>query len=47
MLEQFKSGKLPAMLTRAGYPTVAAALDEGLVAQKLLEVEARGKAMVG
>ena len=32
-LEQFKSGKLRAMLTRAGYPTVAAALDEGLISQ--------------
>src|SRR5438132_5323476 len=46
-LEQFKSGKLPAMLTRAGYPTVAAALDEGLVAEKLREVEARAQAMLG
>jgi hypothetical protein len=44
-LEQFKTGKLPAMLTRAGYPTVAAALDEGLVATKLAEVETRGLAM--
>jgi hypothetical protein len=45
-LEQFKSGRLPAMLTRAGYPTVAAALDEGLVASKLPEVEARAHAML-
>jgi len=45
-LDQFKGGRLPAMLTRAGYPTVAAALDDGLVAEKLVEVEARGKAMV-
>ena len=45
-LDQFKSGKLPAMLTRAGYPTVAAALDEGLVAAKLPELETRGRAMV-
>jgi hypothetical protein len=45
-LDQFKSGKLPAMLTRAGYPTVAAALDEGLVAEKLVEVEARAQAML-
>jgi hypothetical protein len=35
------------MLTRAGYPTVAAAIDEGLVAEKLVEVEARGRAMLG
>jgi hypothetical protein len=46
VLDQFKGGKLPAMLTRAGYPTVAAALDEGLVAGKLPEVEARGHAML-
>ncbi len=45
-LEQFKGGKLPAMLARAGYPTVAAALDEGLVARKLSEVEDRGHAML-
>ena len=45
-LDQFKTGKLPAMLTRAGYPTVAAALDEGLIAGKLPEVEARGQAML-
>jgi hypothetical protein len=45
-LDQFKSGRLPAMLTRAGYPTVAAALDEGLVASKLPEVEARAHAML-
>jgi hypothetical protein len=44
-INQFKAGKLPAMLTRAGYPTVAAALDEGLVARKLAEVETRGQAM--
>jgi hypothetical protein len=46
VLDQFKGGKLPAMLTRAGYPTVAAALDEGLVASKLPEVEARAHAML-
>ena len=45
-IEQFKGGRLPAMLARAGYPTVAAALDEGLIAQKLSVVEARGKSMV-
>ena len=45
-LDQFKTGKLPAMLTRAGYPTVATALDEGLLACKLPEVEARGQAML-
>ena len=30
----------------AGYPTVAAALDEGLIAEKLPEVEARAQAML-
>jgi len=45
-LGQFKSGKLPAMLARAGYPTVAAALDEGLIAAKLPEVEERAQAML-
>jgi hypothetical protein len=45
-LDQFKTGRLPAMLTRAGYPTVAAALDEGLVASKLPEVEARAHALL-
>jgi hypothetical protein len=34
------------MLTRAGYPIVAAALDESLVAGKLLEVERRAHAML-
>jgi hypothetical protein len=34
-LEQFKSGKLPAMLQRAGYPSIAAGLDTGLIATKL------------
>jgi hypothetical protein len=45
-LDQFKSGKLPAMLERAGYPTIAAALDEGLIAARLPEVEARTQAML-
>ena len=46
VLEQFRSGKLPAMLTRAGYPTVAAALDEGLIAEKVNEVESRAQVML-
>jgi hypothetical protein len=46
VLDQFKGGRLPAMLTRAGYPTVAAALDEGVIASKLPEVEARAHAMM-
>jgi len=46
VLDLFKGGKLPAMLTRAGYPTVAAALDEALIASKLPEVEARAEALL-
>jgi hypothetical protein len=46
VLDQFRSGRLPAMLTRAGYPTVAAALDEGIIAEKLPVVEARAHAML-
>jgi hypothetical protein len=34
-LEQFKGGKLPAMIERAGYPTIAATMDRELVAAKL------------
>lgn len=44
-LDLFKSGKLPSMLKRAGYPTIAAALDEELVADKVREVETTLKAM--
>jgi hypothetical protein len=43
-LNQFKSGKLPGMIERAGYPTIAAALDRDLVATKL-EKEVAPKAM--
>jgi hypothetical protein len=45
-LAQFKAGKLPAMLQRAGYPTVAAALDDRIIAAKLPEVEARAQEML-
>jgi hypothetical protein len=45
-MEQFKSGKLPAMLRRAGYPTVAEALDTSLIASKLPEVETRAEEML-
>ena len=34
------------MINRAGYPTIAAALDEGLIAAKLPEVECTAQAMV-
>jgi hypothetical protein len=45
-LEQFKSGRLPAMIERAGYPTIAASIDRDLVAEKLArEVEPTALAM--
>ena len=44
-LDQFKTGKLKAMLERAGYPGVAADLDEDLLAAVLPKVEARGREM--
>jgi len=34
-LDQFKRGNLPAMIERAGYPTIANALDRDLVASRL------------
>ncbi len=45
-LGQLKAGKLPAMLQRAGYPTVATALDDSIIAAKLPEVEARAQEML-
>ena len=45
-LDQFKSGKLPDMIERAGYPTIAAAMDRELVAATLeREVEPKAMAM--
>ena len=44
-LEQFKTKKLKAMLERAGYPGVAADLDEDLIASILPSVEARAREM--
>ena len=45
-LEQFKEGRLPAMIQRAGYPGVVAALDEALIAAKLQkEVEPQALAV--
>ena len=44
-LEQFKGKKLGAMLERAGYPGVAADLDDDLLAEVLPEVERRARAM--
>jgi hypothetical protein len=45
-LEQFKTHKLPAMLKRAGYPTIAETVDEHLIAAKLPELESRAHAMM-
>jgi hypothetical protein len=45
-IDQFKAGKLPVMLRRAGYPTVAEALDERLVASKLSAVESKAQEML-
>jgi hypothetical protein len=45
-LEQFKTGKLPAMIARAGYPSIAGALDVDLIACKLArEVEPKALAI--
>lgn len=45
VLDQFKEGKLPKMIERAGYPTIAAAVDTDLVANKVLEVESTLRAL--
>jgi len=44
-LEQFEKGKLPAMIERAGYPGVAAALDTDLIARVLPKVKKQALAM--
>lgn len=44
-LEQFETGKLPAMITRAGYPGVAADLDTGKIAEVLPAVRKRALEM--
>lgn len=36
-LDQFKAGKLPSMIERAGYPSIAAGLDTELIATKLAQ----------
>jgi hypothetical protein len=45
-LEQFKNGKLPDMIERAGYPGVVQELDEGLIATVLPKMAARARQMV-
>jgi hypothetical protein len=44
-LEQFDNGKLPAMIERAGYPGVAAALDTDLIARVLPAMKKQALAM--
>lgn len=44
-LQQFKAGKLKAMIEAAGYPGVAADLDEDLIQSVLPRVEARAREM--
>ena len=43
-LDQFKSGKLPYMINRAGYPGVVASMDNDLIADKVTH-EVAPKAM--
>ncbi len=45
-LNQFRAGNLPGMIERAGYPTIAATLDRGLVATKVEEVAKTTKEML-
>ena len=45
-LDQFKAGNLRHMIERAGYPSIAAAVDEKLVQEKLPEIEARSFELV-
>jgi hypothetical protein len=45
-LDQFKAGKLKAMIQRAGYPSVAAELDEDLVQSLLPEIEEKALTLV-
>jgi hypothetical protein len=46
-LDQFKARKLGAMITRAGYPTIAAGLDEEKIQGVLPAVEEKAFALVG
>ena len=40
-LDQFKTGNLRAMIERAGYPSIAKAVDENLIQEALPAIEAR------
>ncbi len=45
-LDQFKAGNLRPMIEEAGYPTIASAVDEKLIQEKLPQIEARAFALV-
>ena len=45
-MDQFEGGKLPDMFEYAGCQTVVAAMDEDLLAERLVEVESKGRAMI-
>ena len=45
-LDQFKEGKLKSMIERAGYPSIASAIDEKLLQEKLPAIEARALELV-
>ena len=45
-LDQFKAGNLPDMIRRAGYPSIADAVDGNLVQQKMPQIEARAWELV-
>ena len=45
-LDQFKAGNIRNMIERAGYPSIAASVDESLLQQTLPEIEARSFELV-
>lgn len=45
-LDQFKSGKLKSMIERAGYPSIANAVDENLVQSLMPKIESRAFELV-
>ena len=45
-LDQFKSGNLRSMISKAGYPTIANAVDEKLIQELMPKIEARSLELV-
>jgi hypothetical protein len=45
-LDQFKTGKLKSMIERAGYPSIASAVDESLVQSLMPRIEGRSFELV-